>query len=125
MDIRMKIYAIVTLLMISFSSNSLADNKSTIDFSSVSTILQSVKEQPTANVSKQGGWEIVSLIEEGNQVIWFFAPLDHAAYPALVKKTIRVKGKGIETEINTLCEASKPKCNSLIEQFRAMNEVYK
>ena len=113
------------VLMISFSSNLLAENKNTIDFSSVSTILQSVKEQSSATVSKQAGWEIVSLDEGDNHVIWFFAPLDHAAYPALIKKTIRVKGKGTVTETNTLCEASKPKCDSLIKQFRAMSDVYK
>lgn len=121
----MKRCALVTALMISFSSNIFAENKTPVNFSSVSTVLESLKKQPSANVNKQGGWEIVSLIENGNHAIWFFAPLDHAAYPALIKKTIRVKGKGIETEITTLCEASKPKCDSLIKQFKAMSEVYK
>ena len=121
----MKIFKIIITLLIIYSTSLLAGNEGSINYSSVSTALEKLKQQPSANISHQGGWSIISLVENGNHVIWFFAPREHAAHPAVIKKTITVKNSGIETVTTTLCEAPKYKCDTLIKQFMSINEVYK
>ena len=121
----MKILIIIIACLILHPTNLLAGNESAIDYSSVSDALEKLKKHPSSNVSQQGGWSIVSLIENGKHVIWFFAPKEHAAHPAVVKKMITVKDGGIETVILTLCEGPKQKCDDLIKQFKNINEIYK
>ncbi|MFV9616287.1 MAG: hypothetical protein ACNYZG_10045 [Gammaproteobacteria bacterium] len=121
----MNILKIIIVSLILHSTNVLAGNKNVIEYSSVSEALEKLKKHPSSNVSQQGGWSIVSLKENGNQVIWFFAPKEHAVHPAVVKKTITVKDSGTETVILTLCEAPKQKCDDLIKQFKNLNEIYK
>ncbi|MFV9615074.1 MAG: hypothetical protein ACNYZG_03910 [Gammaproteobacteria bacterium] len=124
-SIKLKIVKIVFTSLILHSTNLLADNEDVIDYSSVSETLEKLKKHPSSKISKQDGWLIVSLIENGNHVHWFFAPKENAAHPAVVKKTITVKDGSRETVILTLCEAPKQTCDDLIKQFKNINETYK
>ena len=124
-SISMKILKIVFISLILQSTNLLADNEAVIDYSSVSETLEKLKKQPSSKISQQDGWLIVSLIENGNPVHWFFAPKKNTAHPAVVKKTITVKNGSRETVILTLCEAPKQTCDDLIKQFKNINETYK
>ena len=122
----MKTIQIISALLILYSHNLLANNNtSAIKYSSVENALNKLKNKPSANTSYQGGWTIISLVENGNHVIWFFSPKKHSAYPAVIKKSIVAKDKGIETKIVTLCEAAKPECDKLINQFKRINSEYK
>jgi hypothetical protein len=121
----MKIFKIIFTILIVYSASLLADNEGYINHSSLSNTLKMLKKQPSSIIHQQGGWTIISLIENGNRVIWFFSPEEHAAYPAVFKKTIIKKNDGIETIITTQCEAPKAKCDALIKQFMNMNEAYK
>ena len=121
----MKILKIVFTSIILHSTNLLAENEDVIDYSSVSETLEKLKKHPSSKISQQDGWSIVSLIENGNHVLWFFAPKENAAHPAVVKKTITVKDGSSETVILTLCEAPKQTCDDLIKQFKHINETYK
>ena len=124
-SIKLKIVKIVFTSLILHSTNLLADNEDVIDYSSVSETFEKLKKYPSSKISQQDGWSIVSLIEKGNHVFWFFAPKENAAHPAVVKKTITVKDGSSETVILTLCEAPKKKCDDLIKQFKNINEIYK
>lgn len=121
----MKIFKIISAVLITYSASLLAANESSINHPSVSTTLEMLKKQPSSIISQQGGWTIISLIENGKHVFWFFSPEENAAYPAVIKKTIIKKDGGIETIITTQCEAPKAKCDTLIKQFMNMNEAYK
>jgi len=122
----MKTLQIIAALLIFYSQNLLADNStSPIKYSSVENALNTLTNKSTANTSYQAGWTIISLVENGNHVIWFFSPKKHTAYPAVIKKSIVAKGNGIETKIVTLCEAAKPECDKLINQFKTINNEYK
>jgi len=117
---------VILLLIILYSNNLFANNRtSTIKYSSVENALHTLKKKSSANTSYQAGWTIISLIENGSHVIWFFSPKKHTAYPAVIKKSIIAKGNGIETKIVTLCEAAKPDCDKLIDQFKKINNEYK
>ena len=124
-SINMKILKIVFTSIILHSTNLLAENEDVIDYSSVSETLEKLKKHPSSKISQQDGWSIVSLIENGNHVLWFFAPKENSAHPAVVKKTITVKDGSSETVILTLCEAPKQTCDDLIKQFKHINETYK
>ena len=121
----MKTLQIITVLLIFYSQNIIADKSaSPIQYSSVENALNKLKNKSSANTSYQAGWTIISLVENGNHVIWFFSPKKHAAYPAVIKKSIVAKGNGIETKIVTLCEAAKPECDKLINQFKKINNEH-
>jgi len=124
-SINMKILKIVFISLISQSTNLLAEKEDFIDYSALSETFEKLIKNPSSKISQQDGWSIVSLIENGNHVFWFFAPKENAAHPAVVKKTISVKEGSSETVILTLCEAPKQKCDDLIRQFKAINEIYK
>jgi len=122
----MKKIQIISALLILYSPVLIANkNASPIQYSSVENALNKLKNKSSANTSYQAGWTIISLVENGNHVIWFFSPKKHTAYPAVIKKSIVAKGNGIETKIVTLCEAPKPDCDKLIEQFKNINNEYK
>jgi hypothetical protein len=124
-SIKLKIVKIVFTSLILHSTNLLADNEDTIDYSALSETFEKLIKNPSSKISQQDGWSIVSLIEKGNHVHWFFAPKENAAHPAVVKKTITLKEGGSETVILTLCEAPKKKCDDLIRQFNNINEKFK
>ena len=121
----MKIFKAIFTVLIVYSASPLANNEGSANNPSVSSILEKLKKQPSSSISQQDGWTIVSATEEGNHVHWFFAPEEHAEYPAVFKKTITEKKGGAETIITTICDAPKAKCDALINQFKNMNEMYK
>ena len=103
-----------------------AGDEGAIDYSSVSEALEALKERPSAEYVKRKGWSVVSLVEDGSRVVWFFAPKEHGIYPALIKKTItEKKGSTADTVMLSLCEAPKQKCDDLARQFKDINESYK
>lgn len=112
----MKTLVIIILSVLCTGTLSAADDGS-IEYPSVEAALQRLKNQPAANISTQGGWTIISLVEEGHHVIWFFSPQEHDAYPAMVKRTYLEKDGGIEIVTTTSCQAPKKKCDALAEQF--------
>ena len=117
----MKIRSKIILLAI-YSNALLANNMaSPIEYSSVDNTMTVLKNKKSANTRYQEGWTIISLIENNNHVSWFFSPKIHAAYPAVIKKSIASKGNGLETKIVTLCEAAKPECEKLLKQFKKIN----
>ena len=121
----MKTLSLISLFLI-YSGNLLANNiTNLIQYSSVENAMNTLKNKNSANTSYQGGWTIISLIENNNQAMWFFPPKKHAAYPAVIKKSIIVKGNALETKIVTLCEAEKLECDKLITQFKKINNNYK
>ena len=124
-SILLKIVKIVFTSLILHSTNLLADNEDVIDYSALSETFEKLIKNSSSKISQHDGWSIVSLIENGNHVFWFFAPKENAAHPAVVKKTITVKDGSSEAVILTLCEAPKKKCDDLIRQFKTINELYK
>jgi hypothetical protein len=70
--------------------------------------------------TKPDAWTIVS--EPGN-VQWSFTPSGHAAYPAVVRRAIKVNSEGgVFIEMSSLCQAEKAPCDQLVEEFRELNE---
>ncbi len=116
MDDHKKLLLVITSLIL-YSANLFADEEIPIGYSSAFEALEYLKKDPSAKINRQDGWSIVSLVEDGSHVVWFFAPEKNGVYPAVFKKTIL----GEQTKILTLCEAPKAECDSLRKQFKNIN----
>ena len=74
----------------------------------------------------EDGWTIVSKIEDGNRVYWFLAPEKDNVSPALFKKIIYLNDEtGLKTRFVSQCEASKQRCDALMDEFNQLSEKYK
>jgi hypothetical protein len=79
-----------------------------------------LKAKAGTTFSEQGGWTIVA--DAQGSTIWSFTPPGHPAHPAVVKRSIVQRDGVIAVEMSGLCEASKPACDSLMDEFKKLNE---
>ena len=97
--------------------------QATIEYKTVAEARRAVPLLPGARVSEQMGWLIV---EDGaNKSIWSFAPSNHEANPAVVKRVVTQTPSGVDLSTAILCEASKPACDRLYAAFLQLNEEMK
>jgi len=94
--------------------------QSAIEYKSVSEALAALRAKPGAEISKQGDWTIV--IEPETNVIWSFAPENHPAYPAMVKRAVISEHGSVSVKMDVNCEASKEACDALVHEFIKLNE---
>jgi hypothetical protein len=94
-----------------------------IDYKTVAEARRAVPSLPGAVVSEKLGWLVV---EDGaNKSIWSFAPSNHEANPAVVKRVVTQTPGGVDLSMAILCEASKAACDRLYATFLQMNEDMK
>ena len=95
------------------------------DASGVGYSITDPTKNPSAKITRQEGWTIVSKIENGDRVYWFLAPEVDNVSPAMFKKII-YSGKNSELEFKTVseCEAPKQTCDDLMKHFKTMSEKY-
>jgi len=93
-----------------------------IGYATVTDALTSLKSKDGASISVQGGWTIVQDSELGNMVLWSFTPESHDAHPTAVKRTVLEKDGYISIRMEALCQSSKVACDSLIEEFKKLND---
>jgi len=107
------------------SASALAEDGSSIGYPTVAAALEAVKSDPNAHVETKGGWTIVATAENGNQVLWSFAPESDPAYPSAVKRTVVESGGKVAIDMKVLCQSTKAACDKLVEQFQQLNERVK
>jgi hypothetical protein len=93
-----------------------------IGYQSVGEALETLKANPGVQVqiTKPDSWIIIN--EPGNKQ-WSFTPETHSAYPAVVRRVIKIDAKGeVFIEMTALCESTKPNCDKLVQDFKALNE---
>jgi hypothetical protein len=103
-----------------------AGTDSSTGSSSTSKKYENLAEGASSKTTHEDGWTIVSKMENGDRVYWFFAPDVDNVSPAMFKKTIFSKDKskqGFETVSE--CEAAKQVCDDLMKQFKTLSEKYK
>jgi hypothetical protein len=94
--------------------------QSGIEYKSVAEALKALSAKPNVAISIQGDWTIVD--EPANYTLWSFAPKGHAAYPAVVKRTVVEKDGVVSIKTGVICEASKAACDALVRDFMQMNQ---
>jgi len=81
---------------------------------------------PSAKVTHEDDWTIISKIENGDRVYWFLAPEVDNVSPAMFKKIVYTGASSeLETKTVSECEAPKQTCDDLMAKFRVLSEKYK
>lgn len=107
------------LLIVSCLATAQPAAQSDIGYATVAAALQDLPTKPRVIVAVKEGWTIVD--DAANSTIWSFAPVGHAAYPAVVKRTAVERNGHIFLDMRALCEAKKAPCDALMAQFQQMN----
>jgi hypothetical protein len=72
-------------------------------------------------VTRTDGWVVIN--EPLAAAQWSFTPTAHAAYPAVVRRTVRRSADGaVFVETASLCEAGEAACASLLQEFATLND---
>lgn len=107
------------LLIVSCLATAQPAARSDIGYASVAAALQDLPTKPGVTVSVREGWTIVD--DAANSTLWSFAPVGHAAYPAVVKRTVMNRDGQTFLDMRALCQAKKAPCDALMAQFQQMN----
>ena len=100
------------------------DNKT--DASGVDHSVEYLSNNPSANITHEDGWTIISKMENGDRVYWFLAPDVDNVSSALFKKVIHTGNKSeLKTETVSQCDAPKQTCDDLMRQFKNLSEKFK
>lgn len=94
-----------------------------IGYATVADALASLSARDGAGtvVTHSDDWVIINQISA--QAQWSFTPSGHAAFPALVRRTIRRgDNAAVNVETASLCEAALEACDRLLKDFEAMND---
>jgi hypothetical protein len=117
-------YIIILPLFVFLLACSGTDNKT--DASGAGHSVEDLAKNPSAKITHEGGWTIVSKMENGNRVYWFLAPEVDNVSPAMFKKIIYAGDKSeLETETVSQCEAARQTCDDLMKKFKKLSEKYK
>lgn len=95
---------------------------SSIGFANVEEAFEAITQSSEAQVSVQAGWTIATLEQDGKYTLWSFAPKNHPAYPAAIKRQIIERDDGIYIDMKALCQSTKESCDHLIEEFKNLND---
>ena len=110
-------YIITLPLFVLLIACSGTDNKT--DASGTGHSVEDLTKNPSAKITHEGGWTIVSKMENGNRVYWFLAPEVDNVSPAMFKKIIYTRNKSeLETETVSQCDAPKQTCDDLMKKFK-------
>lgn len=93
-----------------------------IGYPTVQAALEVLQAKPGVQIqiTKPDAWTIAN---EPGDVQWSFTPSSHSAYPAVVRRVIKMKPDGgIFIEMSGLCEAEKAACDKLMADFKELNE---
>ena len=94
-----------------------------IGYDSVAATLEALRAEPSAQFREQKGWIVVASREGGDAVEWFFTPEDHAAHPAVVKRTAFERDGIGMIDLVALCQAEQAVCDRLLDDFRQQHEL--
>ena len=103
-----------------------AGSDSTMGSSNAPNTYENQTKESSSKTAHEDGWTIVSKMENGDRVFWFFAPDIDNVSPAMFKKTILNKDKSKQGfEVVSKCDAPIQVCDDLMRQFKTLSEKYK
>ncbi|MFA9418577.1 MAG: molecular chaperone DnaJ [Gammaproteobacteria bacterium] len=101
------------------------DDQSAIGYATVEEAYAALGADPSAALTEYGGWSIFNVKADGKYILWSFTPEKHSAHPSVIRRDIVKKDGEIFINMNALCHAEKASCDTLIEEFRLINENIK
>lgn len=97
----------------------LAQETHNVGYPTVAAALEALNARSDVNISVAGGWTIVD--DSAANTIWSFTPSNHPAHPTVVKRSLVSRDGAVFIDMTALCQAKKPACDRLMEEFQALN----
>lgn len=113
------------LAVLALSDQALAQQSAApgINYPSVAAALKDLESRDGKDtvVTHGDGWTTVN--EPAAAAQWSFPPVGHAAYPAVLRRTM-VRGADGQVQVRTdhLCESPAAACQALLAEFAQLNE---
>ncbi|OFC71680.1 hypothetical protein [Alteromonas confluentis] len=94
-------------------------NGKVFGYESVELALEALRNKPNVDISGKGGWTIVS--DNAEKALWSFAPVNHSAYPSVVRRVVVEENGQIFIDTQVRCGAEKVDCDKLVQDFIELN----
>ncbi|WP_374583075.1 DUF4019 domain-containing protein [Pseudoduganella sp.] len=107
------------MMNLAILSLAVAASVNSIGYPSVAAALEALKARADVTVTLQDGWTIAD--DKANNALWSFAPEWHAAYPAVVKRTVVNADGQPAIRMHTLCQGTREACDALADEFQRVN----
>ena len=118
------IVATAALSLFCSACSASTDEPSAIGYPSVAAALEALRADPTAKKRTERGWTVVE--RAGDLEIWSFTPAGHPAHPSAAKRTMYQDANGSwHVVTRMLCQSTKSSCDTLMEQYRQLDEQMK
>lgn len=117
----------LALLILSLTSIVSAEEgeRYSIHYNTVEEALAALENNPDATLTEHEGWQVFNVKEDGFYILWSFTTTEHPAHPAVVKRSIMKKDGELFIAMDALCHSVQIFCDSLIEDFKLINEAIK
>ena len=115
---------IITLTLLVFLASCYGTDSKT-ETSGVGHSVGDLTKNPSAKITHESGWTIVSKVENGDRVYWFLAPEVDNVSPAMFKKIVYTGNKSeLENKTVSQCDAPRQTCENLMKKFKSLSEKY-
>ena len=85
--------------------------------------MEALLADPTTKRSIQGGWYLIERRRGGLTEYWTFTPADHPAHPSVgMRVGCQGEGGAWRVKTNLICQASKPVCDALLQDYLELDE---
>jgi len=116
---------IAALSLLLFSSTGLsvvyAEEPSGIGYETVEQVFDAMEANQDATRTDYGGWIVYNIDNNGSYTLWSITPEDHPANPTAIRRDVVSKDGVVSIQMQALCQAEKPECDKLIEEFKEVN----
>jgi len=91
-------------------------------YPTVQAAFEGLKARPGVRMRVHEGWTIID--DTPNQTLWSFAPPEHPAYPAVIRRQIIEREGRKSVGMSALCQGPRAACDKLVEEMRAVSEPH-
>jgi hypothetical protein len=93
-----------------------------VGFKTVEEAMTVLKDKPGVTVTTRSRDQWIIINEPWLKINWSFAPVGHYAYPAVVRRDIKVNDEGkLVMQTRALCDSGRSACERLIAEFNESN----
>ena len=115
----MRFWRLPVFLCLSICAGAWAAEPDRIGYSTVQKAFQTLLARRDVKIEVRARWTI---IEDPAGNVWTFVPLDHPAYPSLMRQRFsRTEAGAVRVDMAVLCQAEKMPCDKVMEVLRQRN----
>jgi hypothetical protein len=108
--------AVAALALVLAACAGRRDLEKQFGYSSVAATFAALEARSDAKLLSRDGWTMIE--DSASSTLWTFAPPDHPAYPAVIRRHIVERDGRRFVEMSALCEGPREACDKLIAEMR-------